>query len=62
MRARQQLLRTLITDINVDVDVDEEARDVILTIHWRGGQHPELRVRKPRTGGMAVRRQKTRWR
>jgi DNA invertase Pin-like site-specific DNA recombinase len=48
MRARQQLLRTLITDIIVDVD--DEARDVILTIHWRGGQHSELRVRKPRAG------------
>jgi excisionase family DNA binding protein len=48
MRARQQLLRTLITDIIVDVD--DEVRDVVLTIHWRGGQHSELRVRKPRTG------------
>jgi hypothetical protein len=47
MRARQQLLRTLITDIVVDVD--DEARDVVLTIHWRGGQHSELRVRKPRS-------------
>ena len=25
-------------------------RDVVLTIHWRGGQHSELRVRKPRAG------------
>ncbi len=48
MRARQQLLRTLITDIIVDVD--DDARDVILTIHWRGGQHSELLVRKPRAG------------
>ena len=48
MRARQQLLRTLIADIIVDVD--DEVRDVVLTIHWRGGQHSELRVRKPRTG------------
>ena len=48
MRARQQLLRTLIADIFVDVD--EDARDVVLTIYWRGGQHSELRVRKPRTG------------
>jgi excisionase family DNA binding protein len=47
-RARQQLLRTLITDIIVDVD--DDAREVILTIHWRGGQHSELRVRKPRSG------------
>lgn len=48
MRARQQLLRALITDIVVDV-VDE-ARDVVLMIHWRGGQHSQLRVRKPRAG------------
>jgi excisionase family DNA binding protein len=48
MRARQQLLRTLITDIVANVD--DETREIILTIHWRGGQHSELRVRKPRTG------------
>ena len=48
MRARQQLLRALIADIIVDVD--DEARDVVLTIHWRGGQHSQIRVRKPRTG------------
>ena len=48
MRARQQLLRTLITDIIVDVD--DDVREVMLTIHWRGGQHSELRVRKPRAG------------
>lgn len=48
MRARQQMLRTLIADIIVDVE--DAMRDVVLTIHWRGGQHSELRVRKPRTG------------
>jgi excisionase family DNA binding protein len=48
MRARQRLLRALI--VNIVVDVDDQAREVVLTIHWRGGQHSELRVRKPRTG------------
>lgn len=48
MRARQQLVRALITDIIADVD--EKAREVILTIHWQGGQHSQLRIRKPRTG------------
>jgi len=48
MRVRQQLLRTVIIDIVANVD--DETREVILTIHWRGGQHSELRVRKPRTG------------
>lgn len=48
MRARQQLLRTLIADIVVDVD--DAVREVVLTIHWRGGHHSELWVRKPRAG------------
>lgn len=48
MRARQQLVRALITDIIVDVD--EATREVMLTIHWQGGQHSQLRVRKPQTG------------
>jgi excisionase family DNA binding protein len=48
MRSRQQLLRTVVVDIIADVD--EAARDVILTIHWRGGQHSQLRVRKPKSG------------
>lgn len=48
MRARQHLLRTLIADIVVDVE--DAVREVVLTIHWRGGRHSELRVRKPRTG------------
>jgi excisionase family DNA binding protein len=48
MRARQRLVRALITDIVADVD--EAAREVVLVIHWRGGQHSHLRVRKPRTG------------
>lgn len=42
------LARALIRDIVADVD--EEARDVVLTIHWQGGQHSQLRVRKPKTG------------
>jgi DNA invertase Pin-like site-specific DNA recombinase len=48
MRTRQRLLRALVTDIIADVD--EAAREVLLTIHWRGGQHSQLRVRKPKSG------------
>ena len=48
MRTRQQLLRTLVNEITTDVD--EAAREIVLTIHWKGGQHSELRLRKPRTG------------
>lgn len=48
MRSRQQLVRTLIADIVVVYDAS--SREIVLTIHWRGGQHSELRVRKPRSG------------
>ncbi len=47
-RARQRLVRALIVDIVADVD--EAAREVVLVIHWKGGQHSQLRVKKPRTG------------
>jgi Recombinase zinc beta ribbon domain len=62
MRTRQRLVRALITEIIADVD--ETAREVVLVIHWKGGQHraarraklrrqqrvAELRVRKPKSG------------
>src|SRR5207237_2501702 len=48
MRTRQRLLRGLVTDIVADVD--EATRRVVLTVHWCGGQHSQLRVRKPRSG------------
>ncbi|WP_332437931.1 DNA-binding protein [Burkholderia ubonensis] len=48
MRTRQQLARALIVDIVADVD--EATREVILTIHWQGGQHSQVRIRKPKTG------------
>ena len=48
MRARQQLLRTLVKDIVADVD--DATREVVLTVHWRGGQHSQVRVTKPRSG------------
>jgi len=48
MRSRQQLLRSLVKDIVADVD--DAAREVVLTIHWRGGQHSQVKVIKPRSG------------
>ena len=37
MRTRQRLVRALITDIVADVD--EATREIVLVIHWKGGQH-----------------------
>jgi hypothetical protein len=48
MRTRQRLVRALITEIVADVD--EAAGDIVLVIHWKGGLHSELRVRKPKAG------------
>jgi DNA invertase Pin-like site-specific DNA recombinase len=51
MRTRQRLLRSLVTDIIADVtDAGDNAREIVLTIHWKGGQHSQLRLRKPGTG------------
>ena len=48
MRTRQRLVRALITEIVADVD--EAAGEIVLVIHWKGGQHSQLRVCKPRSG------------
>ncbi len=48
MRTHQRLARCLIEDIVVEADSD--AGEIVLVIHWKGGQHSSLRVRKPRTG------------
>lgn len=48
MRTKQRLVRALVEEIVVDLDDDK--REVVLVIHWRGGRHSELRVRKPRPG------------
>lgn len=53
MRTKQRLVRTLIEEIVVDVD--DEKREVVLVIHWRGGQHSEVRVRKPQPGEHTMR-------
>ncbi len=48
MKLKQRLVRTLIEEIVADVD--DESREVILRIHWKGGQHSEHRVRMPASG------------
>lgn len=47
-KTRQRLVRALIEGIVVDID--EAAGEILLIIHWKGGQHSELRAHKPRTG------------
>jgi DNA invertase Pin-like site-specific DNA recombinase len=47
-RVKQQLVRTLIEEILIDLDATRH--EVVLVIHWRGGQHSEARARKPKPG------------
>jgi DNA invertase Pin-like site-specific DNA recombinase len=48
MRLKKRIVRTLIHEIVVDVNA--EAGELILTIHWKGGVHTELRLPRRRRG------------
>lgn len=48
MRDKQRLLRTMIEDIVADID--DDTGEIVLVVHWKGGRHTELRVKKPKTG------------
>lgn len=45
---KQRIIRILIEEIVANVD--EQAHEVVLVIHWIGGRHSELRVPKLKTG------------
>jgi DNA invertase Pin-like site-specific DNA recombinase len=44
MRLKQRIVRILIREIIADVEQDKQ--QIVLLIHWAGGQHSELRVKK----------------
>ena len=48
MRLKQRITRILIQEIVADVD--EAAGEILLWIHWTGGRHSEVRVKKNLTG------------
>ncbi len=48
MRLKQRIVRILVQEIVADVD--EKASEVVLLLHWAGGRHSELRVKKNATG------------
>jgi DNA invertase Pin-like site-specific DNA recombinase len=48
MRLKQRIVRILIHEIMADVD--EKHREVVLLIHWAGGRHSQLKVKKKATG------------
>jgi DNA invertase Pin-like site-specific DNA recombinase len=52
VRLKKRLVRTLIQEIVVDIDAD--AGEVVLIIHWKGGVHTELRLPRRRRGQNAT--------
>jgi excisionase family DNA binding protein len=48
MRLKQRIVRILIREIIATVE--EKSREVVLLLHWAGGRHSELRVKKSETG------------
>jgi DNA invertase Pin-like site-specific DNA recombinase len=48
IRLKKRIVRALIEEVVADVDA--EAGEIILVIHWRGGVHTELRLPRRRRG------------
>ena len=48
VRLKKRIVRTLIQEIVVDVD--GEAGELILIVHWKGGVHTEMRIPRRRRG------------
>jgi hypothetical protein len=48
MRLKQRIVHILVAEIVADVD--QESQQIILLIHWTGGQHSELRIKKNASG------------
>lgn len=51
-RTKQRIVRILI--LEVVIDLDDMADEVILTIHWIGGRHTEVRLPRVKTGRYPV--------
>lgn len=47
-KAKQRIVRILV--LEVVVDLDDAADEVVLTIHWVGGRHTEMRLPRVKTG------------
>lgn len=47
-RTKQRIVRTLI--LEVVINLDNKADEVVLTIHWIGGRHTEIRLPRVKTG------------
>jgi hypothetical protein len=48
MGLKQRIARILIEEIAANIDMG--TNEVVLVVHWAGGRHTELRVRRPKNG------------
>ena len=48
MGLKQRIARILIEEIVANIDTG--TNEVVLVVHWAGGRHTELRVRRPKSG------------
>lgn len=48
MRLKQRIIRMVIEE--VVADVDDARREIVLVLHWAGGRHSELRLKKREMG------------
>jgi hypothetical protein len=48
VRLKKRMVRTLIEEVLVDVD--SSVSELVLTLHWKGGTHTELRLPRRRRG------------
>ena len=48
MGVKQRIARLLINEIVVDID--DDAAQIVMLIHWQGGRHCEIRIQRPTAG------------
>jgi len=48
MKLKQRIVRILIREIVVSVE--EEKHEIVMLLHWAGGRHSEVRIKKSRAG------------
>ena len=48
MRVKQRIVRLMLEE--VIVDIDEQAAQIAMKLHWLGGRHSELHIQRPRPG------------
>ena len=59
-RTKQRIAHILAREVLIDLD--DATNEAVVTIHWNGGRHTELRVARVRTGRYPADRRPIQWR